>query len=369
VLEETQSITTPENGPVLYNGEPKADGRFFSVGSMRDINGETDDVNLEKLNAFSFIEAIKEGTVIRWSSVLVKDGSASVSIYYQVPTDGRDILKPGLKFPLDVSKGATTTTRLDFISLMLALFLGTASLPHILIRYYTVPNPAAARKSTIVAIAAIGLFYILTLYIGLGAMTNGVLDLSNDNMSAPLLAKSFGIGIFAMISAIAFATVLGTVSGLIVASSGAVAHDLMDRFLNMKLSDKNKVMAGKLSAVAVGVIAIVLGMVFKSVNVSFLVGWAFAVAASANLPAIMMILFWKKTTAKGVVASISVGLVSSLGMLLLSPTAYAKVYHITATAPMPFDNPAIISVPLSFLTLVVVTLLTQKKEVGTEALP
>ena len=98
----------------------------------------------------------------------------------------------------------------------------------------------------------------------------------------------------------------------------------------------------------------------KSVNVSFLVGWAFAVAASANLPAIMMILFWKKTTAKGVVASIAVGLVSSLGMLLLSPTAFSKVYHITAVAPMPFDNPAIISVPLSFLTLVVVTLLTQK---------
>jgi len=368
ILEETQSIVTPEGGTALYNGEPKASGKFYPVGNMSVIDGKTSDAGVGKMNAFNFIETIKEGTVIRWSNVLIKDGSTSISLYYQVPTAGRDILKPGLKFPLDPSKGGTTTTRLDFISLMLALFLGTASLPHILIRYYTVPNPAAARKSTIVAIASIGLFYVLTLYIGLGAMTGGVLDLSNDNMSAPLLAKSFGIGIFAMISAIAFATVLGTVSGLIVASSGAVAHDLMDRFFDMKLSDKHKVMAGKISAVAVGVVAIVLGMVFKSVNVSFLVGWAFAVAASANLPAIMMILFWKKTTAKGVVASIAVGLTSSLGMLLLSPTAFSKVYHITAVAPMPFDNPAIISVPLSFITLVIVTLLTQKNQKDKKAL-
>ena len=119
---------------------------------------------------------------------------------------------------------------------MLALFLGTAALPHILIRYYTVSSPAA-RKSTIVAIGVIGLFYVLTLYMGLGSMVNGVIDLTNENMSAPLLAKSFGVTIFAMISALAFATVLGTVSGLIVASSGAVAHDLMNRFMGIKMKD------------------------------------------------------------------------------------------------------------------------------------
>ncbi len=269
---------------------------------------------------------------------------------------------------VDSEKGATTKDKLDFISLMLALFLGTSALPHILIRYYTVPSASAARKSTIVAIAAIGLFYILTLYMGFGASVNGVIDLTNDNMSAPLLAKSFGISIFAIISAIAFATVLGTVSGLIVAASGAVAHDLMDRFFNMKLTDRKKVLAGKITAVTVGCIAIVLGIVFKSMNVSFLVGWAFAVAASANLPAISLILFRKRTTAKGVIASILVGLVSAMTLILLSQETYNQVYHLTGvTAPVPLNNPAIISVPLSFITLVAVSLLTKKKNIKQDA--
>ena len=108
---------------------------------------------------------------------------------------------------------------------------------------------------------------------GLGAMTNGVIDLTNDNMSAPLLAKSFGIILFAIISATAFATILGTVSGLIVASSGAVAHDLMDRFMGLKMSDHKKVRAGKITAVGVGIIAMILGVLFKGMNVSYLVGW------------------------------------------------------------------------------------------------
>ncbi|NCB42823.1 MAG: cation acetate symporter [Clostridia bacterium] len=357
ILEETQSIVTLNNGEKLYNGEPKENEKFYAVGNMSMIDNQTGNVTKSNLNPFTFIETIKEGTVVRWLTQTIHDGDSKIDIYHQVSTSGSDILKPGLKFHM-----TTLVGKLDFISLMLALFLGTASLPHILIRYYTVPNPASARKSTIVAIAAIGLFYVLTLYMGLSAMTSGVLDLTNSNMAAPLLAKSFGILIFAIISAIAFATVLGTVSGLIVASSGAIAHDLMDRFLDMKLTDRSKVIAGKVSAIIVGMIAIVLGILFKSINVSFLVGWAFAVAASANLPAIIMILFWKKTTSKGVVASIFVGLFSSLGMLLMSPSAFSLIYHVDeALAPMPFDNPAIISVPLSFITLVVVTLLSQKK--------
>ena len=135
---------------------------------------------------------------------------------------------------------------------MIALFLGTAALPHILIRYYTVPSPAAARKSTIVAIAAIGFFYVLTLFMGLGAMTSGVINLTDNNMSAPLLARSFGTFLFSMISAIAFATVLGTVSGLIIAASGAVAHDIMDKFAGVIKNDKHKVVAGKVVAFVVG---------------------------------------------------------------------------------------------------------------------
>ncbi len=179
-------------------------------------------------------------------------------------------------------------------------------------------------------------------------------------MSAPLLAKAFGIVLFSVISAIAFATVLGTVSGLIVASSGAIAHDFIDRYLGKNLGDKRKVMAGKISAFAVGIVAIVLGISFKGMNVSFLVGWAFAVAASANLPAIIMLLFWKKTTAKGIAYSIYVGIVGSLGIILTSPTMWDRYGLDMADAPHALNNPALISVTLAFLTLVVVSLLTQK---------
>ncbi len=263
-----------------------------------------------------------------------------------------------MKFKLE----GTALERLDFASLMLALFLGTAALPHILIRYYTVPSPASARKSTLVAIGSIGLFYVLTLFMGLGAMTNGVLNPADSNMAAPLLAKSFGLLLFAVISAIAFATVLGTVSGLIVAASGAVAHDFADRFLNLQLPEKSKITLGKASALGIGAIGIALGILFKGMNVSFLVGLAFAVAASANLPAIVMILFWKRTTAWGVIASIAMGMVASLALILLSPDLY-KLYGLDPLkAPVALSNPGIVSIPLGFLTLVVVSLLTKRGE-------
>jgi cation/acetate symporter len=251
---------------------------------------------------------------------------------------------------------------MNFLSLMLALFFGTSALPHILIRYYTVPSQRAARKSTIVAIAAIGFFYILTLYMGLGAMSGGVIDVESSNMSSPLLAKSFGIGIFSIISAIAFATVLGTVSGLIVASSGAIAHDFVDMYLKVEMTDKQKVRAGKLAAFSVGILAILLGIAFKGMNVSFLVGLAFAVAASANLPSILAVIFWKKTTSQGIAASIITGVVSSVGIILLSPSMFERYGLPKSDAIIPLDNPGIISIPLSIIVLVVVTLVTGKKE-------
>ncbi len=195
---------------------------------------------------------------------------------------------------------------------------------------------------------------------GLGAMISGVMDPESSNMAAPLLAKSFGVLLFSIVSAIAFATVLGTVSGLIVAASGAVAHDIMHRFMNIAMEDKNKVLAGKISAVAVGAVAIVLGILFKGMNVSFLVGLAFAVAASANLPAILMLLFWKKTTDSGIAASILVGITASMTLILLSPSMFER-YGLPGQAPFPLDNPGIISIPLSFITLIIVSLLTQKK--------
>ena len=347
----------------LYNGIPITESKPIQAGHIQKLKYEGKYVDsVPNLSIAEFLETIKESTIVRFFSKTVADGEDKVTVYYQKPTSGRDILTPGLKFKVDSAKGAKLMDKLNFVSLMMALFFGTAALPHILIRYYTVRTPAAARKSTIVAIAAIGLFYVLTLFMGLGAMVNGVVDLTDNNMSAPLLAKSFGITLFAIISAIAFATVLGTVSGLIVAASGAVAHDLMDRFFDMKLTDHKKVIAGKIAAVAVGCIAMVLGVIFKGMNVSYLVGWAFAVAASANLPAIIMLLFWKGTTKHGVAASIIVGAVSSVGLILLSPDMFERYGMLRSSAPISLDNPGIVSIPLSFIVLVVVSLFTEKQK-------
>lgn len=357
---------TDSNGvevSTLYNGIPITESKPIQAGHIQKLkfNGKYVD-SVPNVSIAEFLEVIKESTIIRFFSKTIADGEDKVTVYYQKPTSGRDILTPGLKFKVDSAKGAKLMDKLNFVSLMMALFFGTAALPHILIRYYTVPTPAAARKSTIVAIAAIGLFYVLTLFMGLGAMVNGVVDLTDNNMSAPLLAKSFGITLFAIISAIAFATVLGTVSGLIVAASGAVAHDLMDRFFDMKLTDHNKVLSGKIAAVAVGCIAMFLGVIFKGMNVSYLVGWAFAVAASANLPAIIMLLFWKGTTKRGVMSSIIVGIVSSVGLILLSPDMFERYGMLRSSAPISLDNPGIVSIPLSFIVLVVVSLFTEKQK-------
>ncbi|MBU0610173.1 MAG: cation acetate symporter [Armatimonadetes bacterium] len=356
-LKETQWVVDAPTGKLINGAPASPENKLRQVGNLVTVRGQAV-APPGRVSVFSFLAVMSDpGTQVqRWKDVLFTDQTGnSVKVYYPVVTPGNKLMRPGLKFKVE----GTPLEKLDFISLMLALFLGTAALPHILIRYYTVPSPAAARKSTIVAIAGIGFFYILTLYMGLGALVNGVMNPADSNMAAPLLARSFGTFLFAAISAIAFATVLGTVSGLIVAASGAVAHDFFDRFLNLQMDDRQKIRAGKISAFVIGALAIVLGIVFKGVNVTFLVGLAFAVAASANLPAIMMLLFWKGTTAKGITASISMGIASSLGLICLSPDLF-KLYGLDpTTAPIPFSNPGIISIPLSFLTLVVVSLMTR----------
>lgn len=364
-LEETQWTTAKPDGGEWINGAPaSAENTLLQVGNMESIAGRTGPrAATGRVGPFKYLSLIgdPESKIKRWKKVSIEDGGNHVTVYYSILTSGNKIMRPGLKFKVE----GTGMDKLNFVSLMLALFCGTAALPHILIRYYTVESTAAARKSTIVAIAAIGFFYVLTLFMGLGAMTSGVINLADNNMSGPLLARSFGTFLFAIISAIAFATVLGTVSGLIVAASGAVAHDLLDRFANLRYTDKQKVYAGKVAAFSVGLVAIILGIVFKGMNVSYLVGWAFAVAASANLPSIIMLLFWKKTTARGIVASIVVGTVLALGIILLSPSMWDRYGLDPSTAPIPFSNPGIVSIPLSFLTLVVVSLMTQKRKVPT----
>jgi cation/acetate symporter len=287
------------------------------------------------------------------------DGS-TVTTFTPKATPGSHVLRPGEHPTFKGIRSGKLFDKLNFLSLMLALFCGTASLPHILIRYYTVKDESAARKSTIVGIACIGFFYILTLYMGLGAMTSGALDPTDSNMAAPLLARSFSELLFAVISALAFTTVLGTVSGLILASAGAVTHDLLESVGGVHLTDHERVRIAKIASVIVGVIAIVLGILFKQLNVSYLVGWAFSVAASANLPALVMLLFWSRTTRQGIIAAVIVGMVSSLAWILLSGETFEKVYGLSPDqALMPFSQPGIATIPLGFATLIVVSLLTR----------
>jgi cation/acetate symporter len=362
VLHEAQYVAVNADGEEWINGAPASEeNTLIPVGNLSKIAGKSgSEAETGGVGIFEFLALIssKDSTIQMWKKASFTENGENLMVYYPTQISGNQFMRPGLKFKVE----GTFVDKIDFVSLMLALFFGTAALPHVLIRYYTVPDSASARKSTIVAIAAIGFFYILTLYMGLGAMTNGVLNPADGNMSAPLLAKSFGIFLFSVISAIAFATVLGTVSGLIVAASGAVAHDFMDMVLKIKMTDKQKVLAGKLTAVGVGIIAIILGIVFEGMNVSFLVGWAFAVAASANLPAIIMVLFWEKTTAKGVVASILAGIAAALGIILLSPDMFARYGLDAANAPLSFSQPGLISIPVSFIVLVVVSLITQKQK-------
>jgi cation/acetate symporter len=159
--------------------------------------------------------------------------------------------------------------------------------------------------------------------------------------------------------------VLGTVSGLILASAGAVVHDLLALFPRLELTDHGKVRIAKFASVAVGAVAIVLGILFQKLNVSYLVGWAFSVAASANLPALVMLLFWKGVTRQGIVAAVTVGMVSSLAWILLSADTFEKVYGLSRAAALdaaivPFSQPGIVTIPLGFATLIVVSLLTRK---------
>ncbi|MEN9359345.1 MAG: hypothetical protein RL095_880 [Verrucomicrobiota bacterium] len=351
----------------LVDGLPQTPANDLKqVGSVLDLPGDSKEAR--NLSPSEFLSTLQDSTVLTWPETMIKDPKeGDVFVYAPTPRKGEELLTPGGSSTFKALKGDEFTWgKLDFISLMLALFCGTASLPHILIRYYTVKDASAVRKSTVVGIAAIGFFYILTLFLGLGAMASGAMDPSSNNMSAPLLARSYGEWPFALVCAIAFTTVLGTVAGLILAASGAVAHDIMAGLLGHDLDEAAKVKAGKIAAVVVGILAMGLGILFKDMNVNFLVGWAFNVAASANLPALLMILFWKGTTKQGVAASISVGLISSIGWILCSEQACKDVYKLADPANaalVPFSQPAILTIPLAFLTLVLVSLATRKKTI------
>jgi cation/acetate symporter len=290
------------------------------------------------------------------------DGSAPVT---------RDFTEPGLYYHGEW--GA-----LSLISLGVALIFGTAGLPHILVRFYTVPSAQAARTSVVWAMILIGSFYIMTTFLGFGAATLvgreniGVLSggtlVPNQNLAAPLLAAELGGELMlSFVSAIAFATILAVVAGLTIASSSAFAHDIWFNVVKGGQEDeREQVMVARIAAAVIGGLAIVLAIALRSLNVAFLVGLAFAVAASANVPAIVLTLYWRRFNTSGMVIGMLVGLISSIVLIVLSPAvmgvdpATAAARHlIQAPAIFPLDNPAILSVPLGFLGAVLGTLATR----------
>lgn len=291
----------------------------------------------------------------------------------------RNFLDPGMKFGVEATAAGGGWGPLDLISLGLALVLGTAGLPHVLVRFYTVPDAKTARVSVVWAMVVIGIFYILTTFLGFGAATllkPGVIG--NENMAAPELAHHLGGELFfAFISAVAFATILAVVAGLTISASTSFAHDF---YANVWMSGKQippgrEVRIARIAALFVGAISIVLAIRLQTVNVAFLVGLAFAVAASANLPVILFSVFWKRFNTTGAVVGLVVGLAASMVLIILSPSvmgidgpevAEAKRHLIQAAPIFPLTNPGIISIPIGLLAAVVGTLLSKPESTSEE---
>ncbi|MBV9470005.1 MAG: cation/acetate symporter ActP [Abitibacteriaceae bacterium] len=282
--------------------------------------------------------------------------------------DGGKLLEPGAS-----SKIATSSW--DVLSLAIGLMFGTAGLPHILMRFYTVPNAKEARKSVFYATGFIGYFYILTFTIGFGAAALvsksylAPLDKGGktSNMAAPLLAEILGGHMFlGFITAVAFATILAVVAGLTLAGASALSHDIYVGVVRHGESAENEeVKVAKVATIALGVCAVLFGLLFKEVNVAFMVGLAFAVAASANFPALLLSITWRKYTTSGAVASMLTGLIVSVVLIILSPTVWEDVFQkgvakdLIHHAPFPMKNPALISMLAAFAVGIVVSLMTK----------
>ena len=269
------------------------------------------------------------------------------------------VLEPGMQY------GESVTTQLDFISLAIALVFGTAGLPHVLMRFYTVPTAKEARRSVTWAIGLIGAFYLFTLVLGYGAAAMVGADVieaapGGTNSAAPLLAFALGGEIFlGIISAVAFATILAVVAGLAITSSASLAHDIYDGVIKRgQASEKKKLFVSRMTVVGIGVISIVLGIGAMGQNIAFLVALAFAIAASANLPTILYSLFWKKFNTTGALFSIYGGLTSTLVLIAFSPAVSGSETSMIPGvdfALYPLANPGIISIPLGFLAGIIGT--------------
>ena len=268
-----------------------------------------------------------------------------------VENTGKQLLDAGNQY------GKTVTTKIDFLSLSLALVLGTAGLPHILMRFYTVPTAKEARRSVQWAIWIIGIFYLFTLVIGYGAaalLPRGTLTSANVNDAAPLLAFQLGgTLLLGLVAAIAFATILAVVAGLTITAAASFAHDIYASVIKEGKPDPGmEVKVARRTALVVGIVAIVGGILANGQNVAFLVALAFAVAASANLPTLLYSLFWKKFNTTGALWSIYGGLISCVALIVLSPAVSGRPTSMIKGADFdvfPLSNPGLVSIPLSFL--------------------
>jgi cation/acetate symporter len=289
--------------------------------------------------------------------------------------NGEAILEPGLQY------GATALSQLDFLSLALALVLGTAGLPHVLMRFYTVPSAKEARKSVVVAIWLIGIFYLFTLVLGYGAAAlvgpETILAApGGQNSAAPLLAFELGGEILlGIIAAVAFATILAVVAGLTITAATSFAHDIYASIIKKgQVAPDGEVKVARWTVVVIGIIAIVGGIFANGQNIAFLVALAFCVAASANLPTIIYSLFWKRFNTSGALWSIYGGLSSTIILIIFSPVVSGKPADpVTGLSKsmisnpaidfhwFPLDNPGIVSIPLAFVLGIVGTYLSKEQ--------
>jgi len=321
------------------------------------------------MHATSWVQIIKAvllmgGTFLISIIVFAKFNWSITDMFAQMKTATplkEAFLNPGVKYKIG----------LDTISLNMGLVLGTAGLPHILVRFFTVKDAKTARSSVVYATWIIGIFYVMTIFLGFGAAAfvgNSEIVAANPagNMAAPLLAKAIGGNmLFAFISAVAFATILAVVAGLVLTAASAFAHDFYNEILRKgKATEKQQVSMARWAAIGVSVISIILALGAQTLNVAFLVSLAFAVAASANLPVIIYTIYWKRFNTTGAVWAMLVGLISAIGLVLMSPNVFSPEVGkaiFVGNPIFPYTTPGIVSIPLGFLAGYLGTILSSQK--------
>lgn len=319
------------------------------------------------MTATSWVQIIKAGLLLFGTALLAilvfyKFDFNLVKMFDTIAADhGKEYLVPGIKY----------TSTIDSVSMMMALVLGTSGLPHILMRFFTVKDARTARTSISYATWITAIFFALTIFLGFGAMHFVGLDAikassAAGNTAAPLLAEFLGGNILlSFISAVAFATILAVVSGLVLTGASAISHDIYGEILkDGKLTEKQQVMAARLGSISIAIVSIILALFAQSLNVSFLVSFAFCLGASANLPVILYTIYWKKFNSTGVVAAIVTGLASCLVLGALGPNLWSETGSAIFVGK-PLVNlsvPAIITIPLGFLAGYLGTVLSSNKQ-------